>query len=169
MSASDEDVEGVVVSTVEDAPITGAARVPTGEALVEGHRSLRLPHAPVAVRQARQALLSDLTERGVERVIAEEAEAVVAEFVANAVLHARPLPDGCVRVRWKVKNGVVEVEVRDGGGSTVPKPVRRSPWAARGRGLRIVRSMAHEWGVQEASNGNTVWAALGGPSRRRRF
>ena len=36
-----------------------------------------------------------------------------------------------------------------------------------GRGLRIVRSLAHEWGVIEDPNGRTVWASLGGPSRRR--
>ncbi|WP_245851838.1 ATP-binding protein [Mobilicoccus massiliensis] len=136
---------------------------------VEGTKSVRVPHTTGAVRQARETVAADLKARGVERAVVDEAEAVVSEFVANSVLHARPLADGCVRVRWKVKSGAVEVEVRDGGGSTVPKPVRRSIWAVRGRGLRIVRSMAHEWGVQDERNGRTVWAALGGPSRRRRL
>lgn len=136
---------------------------------VEGTKSVRVPHAPASVRQARRIISADLTERGVDRVVVEEAEAVVSEFVGNAVFHARPLADGCIRVRWKVKSGAVEVEVRDGGSDTVPKPVRRSLYAVRGRGLRIVRSMAHEWGVQDERNGRTVWAALGGPSRRRRL
>ncbi|WP_284305940.1 ATP-binding protein [Mobilicoccus caccae] len=136
---------------------------------IEGTKSVRVPHTPTAVRIARRTIGADLTTRGVSRLVVEEVEAVVSEFVANSVLHARPLADGCVRVRWKVKSGAVEVEVRDGGGATYPKPVRKSLWAVRGRGLRIVRSLAHEWGVQDERNGRTVWAALGGPSRRRRL
>src|SRR5450631_692164 len=62
---------------------------------------------------------------------------------------------------------VVEVEVTDGGGPTTPRPAPRSPLAAAGRGLRIVRSYAHEWGVHEDRGGRTVWVSLGGPSRRR--
>lgn len=152
-------------TTAPDLPSIGAPSASP----IEGTKSVRVPHAPVSVRQARRIVSADLTARGVDRVVVEEAEAVVSEFVGNAVFHARPLADGCVRVRWKVKSGAVEVEVRDGGSDTVPKPVRHSLWAVRGRGLRIVRSMAHEWGVQDERNGRTVWAALGGPSRRRRL
>ena len=78
-----------------------------------------------------------------------------------------PLSDGAIRIHWKVKNNVVEVEVSDGGGPTVPRPAPPTTWAPGGRGLRIVRSLAHEWGVIEEPNGRTVWASLGGPSRRR--
>ncbi len=99
----------------------------------------------------------------------EEAECVVSELVANAVRHARPLADGSIRVHWKVKSNVVEVEVSDGGGPTEPRPAPPTTWAAGGRGLRIVRSLAHEWGVIEEGNGRTVWASLGGPSRRRTY
>ena len=144
-----------------------APRAQRGPCQGDGTRSIRLAHTLVAVRESRQTLVRDLRKRGVSAPVIDEAESVVAELVANAVRHARALPDGCVRIRWKVKAGAVEVEVRDGGGETEPRPVRTSPLAARGRGLRIVRSMAHEWGVLEESNGRTVWAALGGPSRRR--
>ncbi len=99
--------------------------------------------------------------------IVGEAEIVVSELVANAILHARPLADGMIWVHWKVKAGVVEIEVSDGGGPSTPKPAPRSVWAPTGRGLRIVRSLAHEWGVTEERTGRTVWASLGGPSRRR--
>lgn len=150
--------------------VTGAAEVARSaraSCVGDGTRSIRLAHTIVSVREARSTLVSDLHERGVGGEVVDEAESVVAELVANAVRHARPLPDGCVRIRWKVKAGAVEVEVRDGGGETEPRPVRTSPLAASGRGLRIVRSMAHEWGVLDETNGRTVWAALGGPSRRR--
>jgi two-component sensor histidine kinase len=91
----------------------------------------------------------------------------VSELVANAIRHARPLADGAIRVHWKVKNNVVEVEVSDGGGPTTPRPAPPTMWAPGGRGLRIVRSLAHEWGVIDEPHGRTVWASLGGPSRRR--
>lgn len=135
----------------------------------EGQRSVRIPHSNESVPAIRAILAEDLTERGVRAEIVEEAQTVASELVANAVKHAKPLGDGCVRIRWKVKGGTVEIEVSDGGGPHNPKPAPPSPWAASGRGLRIVRSLAHEWGVQEDRNGRTVWAALGGPSRRRRL
>ncbi len=135
----------------------------------EGQRSVRIPHSVASVPTIRAILDEDLSGRGVEREILEEAQTVASELVANAVRHARPLGDGCVRVRWKVKADTVEVEVSDGGAPSVPRPVPPSPWANSGRGLRIVRSLAHEWGVQDDKSGRTVWAALGGPSRRRRL
>ena len=72
-------------------------------------------------------------------------------------------------MHWKVKNNVVEVEVSR---TVVVRPCRASPpahdvGAPGGRGLRIVRALAHEWGVLEEPNGRTVWASVGDPSRRR--
>ena len=97
----------------------------------------------------------------------DEAEIVVSELVSNAIRHARPLADGNLRVHWKVKGGVVEVEVTDGGSESTAAPGPADDLGAVGRGLRIVRSLAHEWGVTEDRTGSTVWASLGGPSRRR--
>ncbi len=112
-------------------------------------------------------MVADLRARRIPDDIVSESEIVVSELVSNAIRHARPLGDGMVRVHWKVKGEVVEVEVTDGGSETRPRPAPRSMGAASGRGLRIVRSLAHEWGVADDRHGNTVWAALGGPSRRR--
>lgn len=130
-------------------------------------RTLRLPWHPLSVGQARREIVADLEARGVARQTVEEAELVTSELVSNALRHARPLLDDTVRVRWRARGEVVEVEVSDGGGTTVPRPAPPAVWTAAGRGLRIVRSLAHEWGVQEDKRGQTVWAALGGPSRRR--
>lgn len=130
-------------------------------------RTLRVSWAPAAAPRVRRALVEDLTGRGVSENVINESEIVVSELVANAVRHARPLSDGTIRVHWKVKNNVVEVEVTDGGGDTVPRPSPRTTWGPNGRGLRIVRSLAHEWGVIVEGGGHTVWASLGGPSRRR--
>jgi anti-sigma regulatory factor (Ser/Thr protein kinase) len=126
-----------------------------------------VPWRAASVAEVRKVLVEDLQTRSVSEVVVDEAEIVVSELVSNAVRHARPLTDGMLRVHWKVKAGVVEVEVTDGGSETSPRPAPRTIWAPSGRGLRIVRSLAHEWGVTEDRNGSTVWASLGGPSRRR--
>ena len=130
-------------------------------------RTVRVPWAFSAVPAIRRTIVADLVVRGVSAEVIDEAEIVVSELVANSIRHARALADGSVRVHWKVKGSVVEVEVTDGGGPTFPRPAPQSTWAQAGRGLRIVRSLAHEWGVQEDRGSRTVWVALGGPSRRR--
>jgi serine/threonine-protein kinase RsbW len=130
-------------------------------------RTIRVLWSPASVAEVRKAVVEDLHARNVPPSVVDEAEIVVSELVSNAIRHARPLVDGTLRVHWKVKAGVVEVEVTDGGGDSTPRPAPRTIWAPSGRGLRIVRSLAHEWGVTEDRNGSTVWASLGGPSRRR--
>jgi anti-sigma regulatory factor (Ser/Thr protein kinase) len=130
-------------------------------------RTIRVLWNAASVAEVRKVVVDDLQTRDVTTTVVDEAEIVVSELVSNAVRHARPLPDGMLRVHWKVKAGVVEVEVTDGGGDSTPRPAPRTVWAPSGRGLRIVRSLAHEWGVTEDRNGSTVWASLGGPSRRR--
>jgi anti-sigma regulatory factor (Ser/Thr protein kinase) len=131
-------------------------------------RTLRVPHAYSAVPVARRTVSEDLRGRDVPAAVVDEAELVVSELLGNAVQHASALPDGTVRVHWQVKGGVVELDVTDGGGTTAPKPAQPVMYATRGRGLRIVRSLAHEWGVLDEDRGRTVWVCLGGPSRRRR-
>lgn len=133
----------------------------------DGSRTLRVLWQAASVASVRKALVEDLRTRRVAPAVIDEAEIVVSELVSNAIRHARPLSDGNLRVHWKVKAGVVEVEVTDGGGESLPRPAPRAVWSPSGRGLRIVRSLAHEWGVSEDRSGSTVWASLGGPSRRR--
>lgn len=130
-------------------------------------QTLRVPWKMSSAVDVRRAVVFELRALEVDATVVDEAEIVISELVANAVRHAKPLPDGTIRVNWTVRAGVVEVEVTDGGGPTTPRPAPRSLWSSNGRGLRIVRSLAHEWGVQENPSGRTVWVSLGGPSRRR--
>lgn len=130
-------------------------------------RTARIPWSPDASAEARRVVVADLEARDVPEAIIDEAELVLSELVANSLRHAGPLSDGTMRVHWKAKNDIVEIEVSDGGGQSVPAVRRAAPWAPSGRGLRIVRSLAHEWGVIEDRGIITVWAAIGGPSRRR--
>ncbi len=129
--------------------------------------TIRVPSDATSVAGVRHQIVADLHERNLPEKIVDEAEIVASELLTNAVRHARPLSDGTIRVRWKIRGAVIEIEVTDGGGSTVPHPAPRTVWLSSGRGLRIVRSIAHEWGVTEDRTGNVVWATLGGPSRRR--
>lgn len=130
-------------------------------------RTIRVPWAVSSVPRVRRAVVADLRARGLPPQLVGETEIVVSELVANSVQHARALHDGCLRVHWRSSRGSVEIEVTDGGGPTTPRPAPRSVTGPAGRGLRIVRSLAHEWGVRDADGDCTVWAALGGPSKRR--
>ena len=145
-----------------------------------GGRALRLFHDPAAVPVARREFVADVSDRlvagvsdqaddGVDVVdVVDEAAVVVSELLGNAVRHAPALPDGGVLMRWQVQGRVVDVEVTDGGGASAVRPGAPSPSATSGRGLRLIGRLAHEWGVQTDDDGcRTVWAAVGGPSRRR--
>ena len=129
-------------------------------------QTMRVPWTLSSAVGARRALVSALRALGVDPTVVDESEIVISELVTNAVRHARPLPDGKIRVSWSVRASVVEIDVTDGGGPTTPHPAPRSVWSAGGRGLRIVGSLAHDWGVRENTSGSTVWASMGGPSSR---
>lgn len=140
---------------------------------VRTERRWDLPHAASAVPGAREELVDLLESLGVGESTVVEAELTASELLGNAVMHGRPGARGNITLRVRVREQVVEVAVTDGGpadGQAVDiRPRRTSVVATRGRGLRIVRSLAHEWGVvvdQEAGD-TTVWATIGGPSRRR--
>lgn len=129
--------------------------------------TLRLPWTTESVPVGRNALAENLRAGGLPEELIGEAETVASELVTNAILHGTPLYDNAVRLHWRVRGDRVEIEVTDGGGLTAPVARRPAVWAQSGRGLRIVRSVAHEWGVNEEEDRVTVWAALGGASRRR--
>lgn len=131
-------------------------------------RAISVPHRAAGVPAARRALLKDIVPQ-LDAAVVHETAVVASELLGNAILHASPLEDGRVRLRWQVRGGVVDLEVTDGGSRKQIRPLRVTPLSTHGRGLRIVRHLAHEWGVIEDDAGHrTVWACLGGPSRRRR-
>ena len=130
-------------------------------------RTVRLDWTLESVPSIRRTIVDDLSDGEISDEVIGECEIVVSELVTNAIRHAKPLPDGSIRVHWKVRAPRVEIEVTDGGGDDIPMPKPKSEWVNSGRGLRIVRSLAYEWGVSDERNGRTVWASLGGPSRRR--
>jgi anti-sigma regulatory factor (Ser/Thr protein kinase) len=124
-----------------------------------------LPHSSVSVRQARAKLAQDLSERDVLGTVVDDAILILSEFVTNALRHARALTSDTIRVSWSLTgDGLLRIEVTDGGGTTRPvtKPYSMSVSSQAGRGLEIVDRLADRWGSQREESGDeyTVWAEL---------
>ncbi|PID53666.1 MAG: hypothetical protein CSA58_11290 [Micrococcales bacterium] len=135
-----------------------------------GGHELVLVHHPASVKVGRHTLTSEVGETINDDELLHAVSVVVSELLGNAVRHAAPTAEGAIILRWQERGGVIDLEVRDGGSPGEVRPQRPNREAPGGRGLRIVRHLSDEWGVHvEPTSGlRTVWAALGGPSRRRR-
>jgi anti-sigma regulatory factor (Ser/Thr protein kinase) len=108
-----------------------------------------------APRSARHFVADVLERWGHSARLLDDAALVVTELATNAVIHAhspfsvdiRPYADS---IRLSVRdNSRVAPSLREEEGLT-----------ASGRGLRIVRALSSQWGVEAAGDGKTVWAEL---------
>lgn len=142
--------------------------------------TMALPHGPMGVADARRRLRADLYAQGVPDPVVDDAVLIVSELISNSCRHARPLGDGMgspedgrlsagdsgpggngIRAAWSVgQDGLLTLEVTDGGGPTRPRPSSPSLTAHGGRGLGIVGNLALRWGVRDAPGEVTVWAVL---------
>jgi anti-sigma regulatory factor (Ser/Thr protein kinase) len=132
-----------------------ARGVPDSEAVL-------VPHASTGVGAARHRLIADLTDRGVDAELVDDAALVLSELLSNALKHAHALPSGSVRAAWGLRDdkNLLAIEVTDGGGPTRPRRSSPSLTARGGRGLSIIDALAAEWGVRGAGDEVTVWAHL---------
>jgi len=85
----------------------------------------------------------------------DAAELMVSELATNGVQHARTEFDVTVHS----SPGELRVEVRDRGEGR-PAVHFSAPTEPTGRGLLIVESLSHSWGVVPALSGKTVWFSL---------
>jgi anti-sigma regulatory factor (Ser/Thr protein kinase) len=104
--------------------------------------------------------------------LADDAEMIADELVANAVLHGTgagpghgspPCAMSVLRLCLLRRIGEVMIAVVDPGDET---PVPRMPgWAGEdGRGLQLVAALSHVWGWSPiAGHGKAVWAVLRDP------
>ena len=146
--------------------------VDTGDRPQKVERSVVLPYAPASVAGARQRLCGDLHAMKLCEDRVDDAALVLSELVSNALRHASPLPtpgnpENSVGVSWRVEvdrgsrpGGWVEISVRDGGSSTMPRVARPSVSGLGGRGLSIVQTLSGRWGTEMDATTTTVWAVL---------
>jgi len=87
--------------------------------------------------------------------VAADAELLVSELAANAVIHAgTPM-----RVSVLCHHHRVRVEVRDDN-PALPRLLAPEPFAMSGRGVMLVDSLATAWGINGSHRGKTVWFEL---------
>ncbi|MFJ9423240.1 ATP-binding protein [Streptomyces sp. NPDC101249] len=94
--------------------------------------------------------------------LAEDAELIVSELSANAILHtASGREYGSFHLAVAVSAQVVAVSVTDDGGTgTAPKVEHQDQDAEHGRGLGMVSVIAHRVVVHDSDHGHTVTAEL---------
>lgn len=122
----------------------------------------RLPRRRSTVPRARALLHAVAAGWGVDRDVLDTAELVLSELVTNA-LRARAPRDRQVGVRivHSEPERLLRLEVSDAGEG---RPKLRDPSEDQigGRGLFLVETVTHRWGVLEHENsiGKTVWAEI---------
>jgi anti-sigma regulatory factor (Ser/Thr protein kinase) len=89
--------------------------------------------------------------------LSDDAELLVSELVTNAYQHA-PGPES-FELEISADDERVRLSLADGS-STRPVLAEPHPSAARGRGIRIVATIATRWGADNYLAGKRVWAEL---------
>ncbi|MFF0217349.1 ATP-binding protein [Streptomyces vinaceus] len=112
-------------------------------------------------RLARCLAVVELNDWGIPHrsPLSEDAERIVAEFTANAVLHGHAAGRD-FELKLTLLAGVLRIEVSDARRERRPAVQPPSVQAEGGRGLRIVDAVAADWGVTDRVIGKTVWAEL---------
>jgi anti-sigma regulatory factor (Ser/Thr protein kinase) len=107
--------------------------------------------------------------------VRETARLLVSETVTSTLDQAPSgIGDGTFEIAYAIVGGRIRVEVSDDGG---PARLRRrihGVQAESGRGLRLVQTLASQWGIREGTGGRTIGFELTceqpaneeGPARR---
>jgi anti-sigma regulatory factor (Ser/Thr protein kinase) len=119
----------------------------------------RLSLDPVEVGRARAVVREQLHEWRLS-ALADNAELMVSELITNAVRHAHSRQAELRLVRGDTL--LCEVDDDD---PTLPTLLNAGPGDEFGRGLRVVSTLAREWGTSRTSAGKTVWFELTAPRR----
>ncbi|MFC8569337.1 SpoIIE family protein phosphatase [Streptomyces sp. NPDC057245] len=119
----------------------------------------RLARDPAEVGRARAAVREQLHDWGLPGPAAP-AELMVSELVTNAVRHSHARPVALRLVRADTL--LCEVDDDD---HELPTLRSAGPEDETGRGLRVVSTLAREWGTSRTEAGKTVWFELTLPRR----
>ncbi|WP_399028854.1 SpoIIE family protein phosphatase [Streptomyces sp. 15-116A] len=120
----------------------------------------RLALDPAEVGRARAAVREQLHTWGLPG-LTDHAELLAGELVTNAVRHSHARPVALRLVRGDTL--LCEVEDDD---HELPTLVSARPTDESGRGLKVVSTLAREWGASHTKTGKTVWFELTLPRRR---
>jgi anti-sigma regulatory factor (Ser/Thr protein kinase) len=88
---------------------------------------------------------------------ADDVILLASEVVTNAIVHTASGKDGTFTVVVHPLDGMVRVEVHDGGSDTPPGIRSADDQAVSGRGLGMVESLATRWGHLGDRDGRVVW------------
>ncbi|WP_406454835.1 ATP-binding protein [Streptomyces sp. NBC_00876] len=127
--------------------------------------AFRLTRCRSSVPRARATLRAKLGEWRAAQPVVDVGELVLSELVTNAV--RVPVPGDRmvgVRIECRGRGELLRLEVSDAGVGR-PEVQRPGELDNAGRGLLLVETLAHRWGVDErpAGIGKTVWAELLAP------
>ncbi|MGW0822652.1 SpoIIE family protein phosphatase [Streptomyces sp. NPDC002845] len=114
---------------------------------------------PAEAGRARAAVREQLHVWGLNS-LADTAESLVSELVSNAVRHARTR-----RIELRLVRGETLLCEADDDDPTLPTLLSAGPGDEFGRGMRVVSTLAREWGASRTSAGKTVWFELTLPRR----
>ncbi|MEU1422288.1 ATP-binding protein [Kitasatospora sp. NPDC005751] len=137
----------------------------SGAALPEAgqRRRLRLAGLPKPVARSRaftQQALADWAwlapESGADPDVADDVVLLVAELVANAMMHG----GGPLELVLDASAARLRVEVSDGE-SALPEPrLPHRPGLPGGHGLFIIQRAADRWGAERHDQGKAVWVEI---------
>ncbi|WP_411137662.1 ATP-binding protein [Streptomyces sp. C10] len=117
-----------------------------------------LPGDDRSAAHARAALRRHLQLWHIGGELADSAELLLSELVANAV-QAQASAGPEVGVRFALSDGRLRLEVRDAS-DELPVMNDAKEDEECGRGLVLVDALASGWGVDRDGTGKTVWAEL---------
>ncbi len=135
--------------------------------MTTARRSATFVPRPASVREVRHFVLGWLSEEQLD-AFTERAQLAVSELATNAILHtAQPFTASVHRIEESVR-----LEIVDSAPQLVPMRVPISgsavditSFSETGRGLQIVSSLAHRWGMELGPNVKTVWCEFDGTAR----
>ncbi len=89
--------------------------------------------------------------------VADDVILLASEIATNAVMHTASGKDGTFTVVVRPSEGVIRVEVHDGGSDTMPDVRSAEELAGSGLGLGLVETIAARWGCLGDRDGRVVW------------
>jgi len=118
---------------------------------------LRLAGSPDQVVRARRLVSMTL---GRDHPLHDDCVLLTSEIATNAVIHSRSGDGGAFTVTVVRSPAGVRVSVQDEGSCQAPTASRASADATGGRGLPMLETLAHRWGMVREAGSNRVWFEL---------